>query len=224
MIDELHAQHFKVVLHIVIEGRRLTGTVDDPCTPAKAVPSGRTPDDRWPDDRSGRLLLAVPQAALRSRHRRLVARSGRRPRRAVAPGAHPHVLGRLAAVAAERAAVCAASQRLRRACSATARFSGRATCTRRGRRCKTHVPVAINTGLSGIPYLGHRHRRLRSDGRVHRRAARALVPVRRVLPVVPRARPQLAPAAAVGLEQRRGWSDRRSRGYRGGAANPDPRS
>ena len=28
MIDELHAQHFKVVLHIVIEGRRMSGTVD----------------------------------------------------------------------------------------------------------------------------------------------------------------------------------------------------
>ena len=51
MIDELHAQHFKVVLHTVIEGRRLTGTVSEPCTRSTAVPSGRTPDDHWPDDR-----------------------------------------------------------------------------------------------------------------------------------------------------------------------------
>ena len=51
MIDEMHAQHFRVVLHIVIEGRRMSGAVDDPCTPANAVPSGRTPDDRWPEDR-----------------------------------------------------------------------------------------------------------------------------------------------------------------------------
>jgi alpha-glucosidase/alpha-D-xyloside xylohydrolase len=50
MIDELHAQHFKVVLHIVIEGRTLTGTVNDPCT-AAALPPGRTPDNRWPPDR-----------------------------------------------------------------------------------------------------------------------------------------------------------------------------
>ena len=68
---------------------------------------------------------------------------------------------------------------------------------------KTHVPVAVNTGLSGHSVLGHRHRRLRADGGLHRRAARALVPVRHVLSVVPRARPQLAPAAAVGLEHRR---------------------
>ena len=27
---------------------------------------------------------------------------------------------------------------------------------------KTHVPIAINTGLTGIPVLGHRHRRVRS--------------------------------------------------------------
>ena len=51
-IDALHAQHFKVVLHIVIEGRRMDGTVQDRCTPDKAVPSGRAPDDRWPDDRN----------------------------------------------------------------------------------------------------------------------------------------------------------------------------
>ena len=52
MIDDLHAQHFKVVLHTVIEGRRMSGTVAEPCTPDKAVPSGRTPDDKWPDDRA----------------------------------------------------------------------------------------------------------------------------------------------------------------------------
>lgn len=50
MLDELHAEHFKVVLHIVIEGRRLTGTVNDPCT-APPLPSGRTPDGMWPPDR-----------------------------------------------------------------------------------------------------------------------------------------------------------------------------
>src|SRR4029450_3523588 len=51
-IDDLHALHYKVVLHAVIEGRRMSGTVADACTPEKAVPSGRTPDDRWPEDRA----------------------------------------------------------------------------------------------------------------------------------------------------------------------------
>ena len=30
----------------------MSGTVHDPCTPDKAVPSGRTADDKWPDDRA----------------------------------------------------------------------------------------------------------------------------------------------------------------------------
>ena len=46
---------------------------------------------------------------------------------------------------------------------------------------KTHVPVARQHGPVGHSVLGHRHRRLRADAGVHRRAARALVPVRRVL-------------------------------------------
>src|SRR5947207_4001038 len=50
MIDELHADHFKVVLHAVLEGQRLTGTVADPCT-ASPSPSGRTADGRWPPER-----------------------------------------------------------------------------------------------------------------------------------------------------------------------------
>jgi len=49
-IRQLQAGHFRVVLHVVLEGRRLTGAVQDPCT-AAALPSGRTPDGRWPGDR-----------------------------------------------------------------------------------------------------------------------------------------------------------------------------
>jgi alpha-glucosidase/alpha-D-xyloside xylohydrolase len=52
MLERLHDDHYKVVLHIVIEGRRMGGSVTDACTPDKAVPSGRTADDRWPDDRA----------------------------------------------------------------------------------------------------------------------------------------------------------------------------
>ena len=50
MIDELHGEHFKVILHIVVEGQKLTGTVNDPCT-APEIPAGRTPDGKWPPDR-----------------------------------------------------------------------------------------------------------------------------------------------------------------------------
>jgi alpha-glucosidase (family GH31 glycosyl hydrolase) len=48
-IDELHALHYRVVLHVVTEGSRMTGTVNDSC-PAPE-PSGRTSDNRWPPER-----------------------------------------------------------------------------------------------------------------------------------------------------------------------------
>ncbi|HEX6558316.1 MAG TPA: TIM-barrel domain-containing protein, partial [Longimicrobiales bacterium] len=50
MIDELHARHFRVIMHIVIEGRTLAGSVTDACT-AEALPPGRTADGHWPPDR-----------------------------------------------------------------------------------------------------------------------------------------------------------------------------
>ena len=50
MLQTLHELDFKVVVHVVIEGRTLTGTVYDACT-AAPLPPGRTPDDRWPPDR-----------------------------------------------------------------------------------------------------------------------------------------------------------------------------
>ncbi|MEO7102152.1 MAG: TIM-barrel domain-containing protein [Gemmatimonadaceae bacterium] len=49
-IAALHDEHFKVVLHVVVEGHRLTGTVADNCT-AAPLPSGVTADGHWPPDR-----------------------------------------------------------------------------------------------------------------------------------------------------------------------------
>ena len=133
-IDEVHAQHYKVVLHIVIEGRRMSGAVSDPCTPDKAVPSGRTPDDRWPEDR------AVP--CYWPYHKPLfdLGVDGWWPDQgdgldaAVAARAHPHVLGRPAAVSARTSGRSRCIATARPACSATARSCGRATSTRPGRR------------------------------------------------------------------------------------------
>ncbi|MGD8816418.1 MAG: glycoside hydrolase family 31 protein [Acidobacteriota bacterium] len=49
MIERLHEMHFKVVVHVVLEGRRLTGTVHDPC-PDPPGP-GETGSGRdWPDE------------------------------------------------------------------------------------------------------------------------------------------------------------------------------
>ena len=51
MIDELHREHFRIVLHVVIEGRHLTGSVTDTCTHQADQPSGRNAADQWPPER-----------------------------------------------------------------------------------------------------------------------------------------------------------------------------
>ena len=135
MIDELHDAAFKVVLHIVIEGRQADRHGHDPCTRRAAAERPHTRTASWPRRPPGQLLLAGAQAAARCRHRRLVARPGRRPRCAVAAGAQPDVLRRpRRCTGPTSASYRAASQRLRRACSATRRSCGRATCSPRGRR------------------------------------------------------------------------------------------
>ena len=161
-IDELHALNYKVVLHVVIEGRRLHGTVKDECKAPE--PSGRTPEGQWPPDRQRRLLLAASQGRVRSRRRWLVAGSGGRTRSAVAPESHPHVLGRRAALASRPARVRAASQRvcgdgaLRRVPLVRRRpvDVGNAEDARAGRgeyRPERHS------------VLGNRYRRIRADAR-----------------------------------------------------------
>lgn len=153
MIDELHAQHYKIVLHAVIEGRRMSGTVSDPCTPDKAVPSGRTPDNRWPDDR------AVPcywpyhkpvydlgvdgwwpdqgdglDAASRMTRIRMYWEGPQLWR----PNERPFALHRNGSPGMQRYGAFL--------------WSGDVYST--WETLKTHVPVAVNTSLSGIPFWG----------------------------------------------------------------------
>lgn len=49
-INQLHDLDFKVVLHVVVEGETMTGRITDPCT-AAPLPSGRKPDGKWPPNR-----------------------------------------------------------------------------------------------------------------------------------------------------------------------------
>jgi alpha-glucosidase/alpha-D-xyloside xylohydrolase len=157
-IDDLHALHYKVVLHVVIEGRHLTGTVNDPCpTPER---SGRTPDANgdvtkgtWPDERSvgcywphhkGVFDLGVDgwwpdqgdglDAPSRLNRIRMYWEGSQKWR----PEERPFALHR-------------------NGYSGMARYgaflwSGDVYST--WETLKTHVPVAVNTGLSGIPYWG----------------------------------------------------------------------
>jgi alpha-glucosidase (family GH31 glycosyl hydrolase) len=152
MIDELHAQHFKVVLHTVLEGRRLTGTVNDPCT-AAPLPSGRTADGRWPEDRQVSCYWPVHKQVYDvgidgwwpdqgdgldgpsrlARHRMYYEGS-----RQFRPNERPFALHRNGQAGMQR--------------YASFLWSGDVYST--WETLKTHVPVAINTGLTGIPYWG----------------------------------------------------------------------
>jgi alpha-glucosidase/alpha-D-xyloside xylohydrolase len=152
MVDELHEQHFKVVLHTVLEGRRLTGTVNDPCT-AAPLPSGRTPDGRWPDDRQVSCYWPVHKQlydlgidgwwpdqgdgldgpSRLARHRMYYEGS-----RQLRPNERPFALHRNGQAGMQRYAAFL--------------WSGDVYST--WETLKTHVPVAVNTGLTGIPYWG----------------------------------------------------------------------
>ena len=152
MIDELHAQHFKVVLHTVLEGRRLAGAVGDPCT-AAPLPSGRTPDRRWPDDRQVGCYWPVHKslydagidgwwpdqgdgldAPSRLARNRMYWEGPQQWR----PNERPFALHRNGHAGMQRFAAFL--------------WSGDVYST--WETLKTHVPVAVNAGLTGIPYWG----------------------------------------------------------------------
>ena len=153
MIEELHGRSFKVVLHIVIEGRRLNGTVHEPCDPKNAVPSGRTPDNRWPDDRNvpcywpyhkSLIELGVDgwwpdqgdgyDAPSRLNRTRMYWEGTQLYR----PDARPFALHRNGYAGMQRYAA----------------FLWSGDVQSRWETLKNHVSVAINSGLSGIPYWG----------------------------------------------------------------------
>jgi alpha-glucosidase/alpha-D-xyloside xylohydrolase len=153
MIDTLHGEHFKVVLHVVIEGRRLTGTVNDPCDPKDAGPSGRTPDNRWPDDRSvpcywpyhkGLYDLGIDgwwpdqgddyDAPSRLNRNRMYWEGSQIWR----PNERPFALHRNGYAGMQRYAA----------------FLWSGDVQSRWETLQTHVPVAVNSGLSGIPFWG----------------------------------------------------------------------
>jgi alpha-glucosidase (family GH31 glycosyl hydrolase) len=150
-IDALHAMHYKVVLHTVIEGRQLTGTVDDPC--ATPEPSGRDAGDRWPDRRTvgcywphhkGVFDLGVDgwwpdqgdglDAASRLARIRMYWEGSRRWR----PGERPFALHRNGYAGMQRYGAFL--------------WSGDVYTT--WETLRMQVAVGINAGLSGMPFWG----------------------------------------------------------------------
>lgn len=141
MIEELHDQHMKVALHVVIRARKMSGTVRDACDPSRPVEEQPScywdlhrpafnlgVDGWWPDE--GDPL----DAASRLARNRMYWEAPQLDR----PNERPFALHRNG---------CAGMQRF-----GSFLWSGDVYST--WETLKTHVPVAINTGLSGIPYWG----------------------------------------------------------------------
>jgi alpha-glucosidase/alpha-D-xyloside xylohydrolase len=152
-IDEAHAQHYKVVLHIVIEGQRMDGAVTDQCTPDKAVPSGRTPDDRWPADRAVACYWPYHKPlydlgvdgmwpdqgdGLDEPSRMARIRMYWEGPQQYRPDERPFALHRNGSPGMQRYGA----------------FLWSGDVYSFWETLKTHVPVAVNTGLSGIPFWG----------------------------------------------------------------------
>ena len=157
-VDDLHALHYKVVLHTVIEGRHLTGSVTDPCPVPE--PSGRIPDasgdvtkGKWPDDRSVGCYwphhkdvfdLGIDgwwpdqgdgyDGPSRLNRIRMYWEGSQLWR----PDERPYALHRNGYAGMARFGA----------------FLWSGDVYSLWETLKTHVPVAVNTGLSGIPYWG----------------------------------------------------------------------
>jgi alpha-glucosidase (family GH31 glycosyl hydrolase) len=152
MLDTIHAHHLRVIVHIVLEGRTLSGRVSDPCT-ADPLPPGRTPDDRWPPNRqvacywpAHKTLMDVgvdgwwpdqgdglDGPSRLNRHRMYWEGS-----QMYRPGERPFALHRNASPGIQR----------------FGGFIWSGDTRARWATLATHVPVAINSGLSGFPYWG----------------------------------------------------------------------
>ncbi len=151
-LDQLHRDHFKVVLHVVLEGQRLTGTVNDACT-ATRLPSGRTSDGQWPSDREVGCYWPFhkPLAGLgvdgwwpdqgdgldpQSRLARI--RMYFEGQQMYRPNQRVYALHRNGYAGMQRYAA----------------FLWSGDVLSKWATLKTHVPLGINTGLSGIPFWG----------------------------------------------------------------------
>jgi alpha-glucosidase/alpha-D-xyloside xylohydrolase len=141
ILDELHALHFHVVPHVVIRSRALRGSVRDRHDPSRPEPENAASywnahrgvfslgiDGWWPDE--GDPLDAASRLA-----RNKMYWEGPELDR---PGTRPYALHRNGAAGMQRYGAFL--------------WSGDVYST--WETLRTHVPVAINTSLTGIPYWG----------------------------------------------------------------------
>jgi Glycosyl hydrolases family 31 len=141
MVDELHAMHFHVIPHVVVRSRSLTGKVSDPPNPTRPIEEDAARywaahrevfalgvDGWWPDE-------GDPfNPASRLSRIRMYWEGPRLDR----PGARPYALHRNGYAGMQRYGAFL--------------WSGDVYST--WETLRVHVPIAINTGLTGIPYWG----------------------------------------------------------------------
>ena len=141
MFDELHAEHFKVALHVVIKARSMHGTVHDACDPKQPVEEQPScywdvhrevfklgVDGWWPDEGDP---LNISSRLVRNR----MYWEGPQLDR---PNERPFALHRNGYAGMQR--------------YASFLWSGDVYST--WETLKVHIPIAVNTGLTGIPYWG----------------------------------------------------------------------
>lgn len=141
MIEQLHRDNFRTVFHVVIRTNKLRGTVKDRCDPAKPDPEeagchweshrkdfSMGVDGWWPDEGDP---LDLPSRLVRNR----MYWEGPQIDR---PNERPYALHRNGAAGMQR--------------YASFLWSGDVYST--WETLQVHVPIAINTALSGIPYWG----------------------------------------------------------------------
>ncbi len=152
-VAALHAEHFKVVLHVVVEGHHLTGTVADACT-AAPLPSGVTADGHWPPDRQVACYWPSHKSVMvddgidgwwpdqgdgfdgpseLNRHRMYWEGT-----QIFRPNERPFALHRNASAGVQR----------------FGGFLWSGDVQSRWETLRTHVAVGINSGLTGLPYWG----------------------------------------------------------------------
>jgi alpha-glucosidase (family GH31 glycosyl hydrolase) len=141
MLEELHNENFQTILHTVILSDKLRGTVHDRCEiaffdeeeascywDAHRKDFGMGVDGWWPDEGDS---LDIPSRLIRNR----MYWEGPQLDR---PNERPYALHRNGYAGMQR--------------YASFLWSGDVYST--WETLKTHIPIAINTGLSGIPYWG----------------------------------------------------------------------
>jgi len=141
MLDELHRDHFHAVVHAVILSDRLRGTVHDPCDLARFDEESASCywdahrhdfamgiDGWWPDEGDP---LDIPSRLVRNR----MYWEGPQIDR---PNERPYALHRNGYAGMQR----------------YASFLWSGDVYSKWETLKTHVPIALNTALTGIPYWG----------------------------------------------------------------------